>query len=150
MSLTKKSGVLRQLGPSKSNNRTTRYSYIELDDATLKSINISNGLDGKLTTSLGNSIALYFYGNHLVGVETEDGKIYATEGPSFFELALLLFLGGGVLLFLFLSTIGNRYGIDYSYILGSSFWAALFAWQWFVMRPLWAAQSIQNAITIPR
>lgn len=144
MSLTKKSGVLAQLGPSVTDGSTTKYSYLELGDEMLKSVRISSGLNGKLTTSLGRTITVYLHGRCLVGIETDEGKTYATDGPSFFMYLSLVVTVGMFLSFLYQSFQFPPFAL----IAGI---AALLVYVcWYHMRPLWAAQSIPNAIVIPR
>lgn len=144
MSLTKKTGVLAQLGPSMSDVSATKYGYLEFGDEMLKNIRLSSNLNGKLTTSLGHTITLYLYGSYLVGIETEEGKTYITDGPSLFMYLSLLVTGG---MFLFCLVQAAQHPL----IAFSAVGAGLLAYFcWWTMRPLWAAQTIPNAIVIPR
>lgn len=144
MSLTKKTGVLAQLGPSMSDVSDTKYSYVELGDEMLKSVRLSSNLNGKLTTSLGQPITVYLWGSYLIGIEIEEGKIYTTDGPSFFMYLSLVITSGG---FLFSLVQAARHPLFAFSALGAGL-LAFFCW--YLMRPLWAAQSIPNAIVIPR
>lgn len=153
MSLTKKTGVLEQLGPSQSDASGIRYSYIELGGEMLKSVKTWNGLNGKLSDSLGQSITVYLHRNHLIGFETEDGKVFATQGPSIWTYLYLILLGAVLGLF-FLGWIEESWyrGKLDQVLLGFAYWLTPFVLIWYFtpIRAMRLAKTIPNAIVIPR
>lgn len=105
--MKKYEGVLETLGESITNAHLTTYSYLAIGGEHLSKVSCYSGLNGKLSSSLGQPITLLVHSEDVsetsagskplvLGVTTDNGKTYCTKFPETSNLTawlMIIFLG---------------------------------------------------------
>jgi hypothetical protein len=74
-------GILKEIGQSVAHTKKGLivYSYLQIGDELVKNQIGITGLSGKMENQLGNEITLFAIDNHIVAVQTADGKTFSSQ-----------------------------------------------------------------------
>jgi hypothetical protein len=148
------SGVLNELGDSTvrvaGSRSLTTYSYVVLDDRHLPKLRVFNGVQGKLTSALGQNVTLHIQNGRLCAIKTNDGTLFASSfglGISIFILMCAFWIPAVVIWLLITAFLLLGFGVGValgSLAIGGPF-AFLVYWEYY---PILKARMIPNSIVI--